>query len=133
MISVSEVEPNVYMAKRRVRLCAECVWPIPMFYTLHGVRPTDRRRDVKLCLGCRIAKVPERRLAKVSRGGPAAHQAVAYAIRKGELRRPSEFPCADCGGKAVEYDHRDYNKPLEVEPVCRRCNLRRGPAIPVAR
>jgi hypothetical protein len=40
--------------------------------------------------------------------------------------------CVDCGAQARDYDHRDYNKPLEVNPVCRRCNLRRGPAIEVA-
>jgi hypothetical protein len=40
--------------------------------------------------------------------------------------------CVDCGAQARDYDHRDYNKPLEVDPVCRRCNLRRGPAIEVA-
>ncbi|MFA5633142.1 MAG: hypothetical protein WC997_16665 [Porticoccaceae bacterium] len=31
---------------------------------------------------------------------------------------------------ATDYDHRDYRKPLSVEPVCRRCNLSRGYAIP---
>lgn len=58
-----------------------------------------------------------------------AHLEVARAIRRGELPRPSDFPCADCGGAAIEYDHRDYSKPLEVAPVCRRCNVRRGPAL----
>ena len=29
---------------------------------------------------------------------------------------------------AYDYDHRDYSKPLEVDPVCRRCNQMRGPA-----
>ena len=36
----------------------------------------------------------------------------------------------DCGAPARHYDHRDYNKPLEIEPVCVRCNLLRGHAIP---
>lgn len=58
-----------------------------------------------------------------------AHQAVARAIRGGDLQRPASHPCKDCGGVAVEYDHRDYSKPLAVDPVCRRCNLRRGAAI----
>lgn len=58
-----------------------------------------------------------------------AHVAVGRAVRRGELERPANFPCADCGGPATEYDHRDYQKPLEVEPVCRRCNLLRGPAL----
>lgn len=29
----------------------------------------------------------------------------------------------------MDYDHRDYTKPLSVEPVCRSCNKLRGPAI----
>lgn len=59
-----------------------------------------------------------------------AGQRVAAAIKKGELRRPNEFDCVDCGKPAQQYDHRDYNFPLKVEPVCRSCNLKRGPAIP---
>lgn len=55
---------------------------------------------------------------------------VAQAIRRGLLPHPKGLTCADCGGAAVEYDHRDYNRPLDVAPVCRRCNLRRGKAIP---
>ena len=55
---------------------------------------------------------------------------VARAVREGVLAHPASFPCVDCGGAATEYEHRDYNKPLEVEPTCRSCNLRRGPAIP---
>lgn len=58
----------------------------------------------------------------------AAHLAVARARRAGLLDAPRGKPCADCGGAAIEYDHRDYSEPLEVEPVCRRCNLLRGPA-----
>lgn len=58
-----------------------------------------------------------------------AHYQVARAIRKGELVHPRNFPCMDCGGASIHYDHRDYSKPLTVDPVCRRCNYRRGPAL----
>jgi hypothetical protein len=58
-----------------------------------------------------------------------AHYQVARAIRLGNLPHPSNFPCADCGGAAKEYDHRDYSKPLDVAPVCRGRNARRGPAL----
>lgn len=58
----------------------------------------------------------------------AAHRAVAKAIAAGALKPIGEHDCADCGVKAEHYDHRDYSKPLEVEPVCRRCNYRRGSA-----
>ena len=45
------------------------------------------------------------------------------SVRKGEL-------CADCGKRATEMDHRDYNRPRDVDPVCHRCNIKRGPGIP---
>lgn len=58
-----------------------------------------------------------------------AHRAVAKARKAGHLADPRTLTCVDCQAPAIEYDHRDYSKPLAVEPVCRRCNLRRGPAL----
>lgn len=58
-----------------------------------------------------------------------AHAAVHYAIKKGQLSPITDnTKCVDCGLPAEHYDHRYYGKPLEVEPVCRICNIRRGPA-----
>ena len=54
---------------------------------------------------------------------------VSRAVRVGMLPSASLLTCADCGGAAGEYDHRDYNFPLLVEPTCRGCNARRGSAI----
>jgi hypothetical protein len=54
---------------------------------------------------------------------------VQLAIRLGYIKPLSECICTDCGATATDYDHRDYNKPLDVDPVCRSCNFRRGPAI----
>jgi hypothetical protein len=36
--------------------------------------------------------------------------------------------CVDCADPASKYDHRDYGRPLDVEPVCQKCNHKRGPA-----
>ena len=63
-------------------------------------------------------------------GKEEAMAAVSAAIKAGQLPHPRGLRCADCSGPAVEYEHRDYNKPLQVDPICRGCNLRRGPAIP---
>ena len=57
--------------------------------------------------------------------------AVRRAIRDGILAHPTTSACVDCGQGAEQYDHRDYNQPLAVDPVCRGCNARRGPAIPL--
>lgn len=54
---------------------------------------------------------------------------VARAISKGLLPALNGLvACVDCGVVATEYDHRDYNRPLDVQPVCHQCNIRRGPA-----
>lgn len=54
---------------------------------------------------------------------------VAKAIREGRILPASEFKCVDCGAQACDYDHRDYSRRLDVEPVCRRCNITRGLAV----
>lgn len=59
-----------------------------------------------------------------------AHKMIQYRIAVGAMQPASAFPCADCGKPSTDYDHRDYTKPLEVEPTCRSCNLLRGPAFP---
>lgn len=63
-------------------------------------------------------------------GYAKAHQAVYRAVKRGALPRlDGTVDCVDCGAAAKHYDHRDYSKPLEVEPVCARCNRLRGSAI----
>ena len=58
-----------------------------------------------------------------------ATRQVTTLIRAGVLRKARECVCVDCGKPAFDYDHRDYLKPIEVQPVCRGCNQRRGPAL----
>lgn len=60
-------------------------------------------------------------------GKREARAAVGRAVANGQLPRASTLKCADCGGQARDYDHRDYSRPLDVEPVCRSCNKLRGP------
>lgn len=53
-----------------------------------------------------------------------------YAIKTGLIKKlDGSIPCVDCGGIATMYDHRDYTKPLAVDPVCRTCNSKRGASI----
>jgi len=57
---------------------------------------------------------------------------VELAVKRGDLTnlKTTNVACVDCGGRASVYDHRDYNKPLDVVPVCPSCNAARGPAAP---
>lgn len=102
------------MGKRQGTHCERC-----------GVVDLSRRHScARFCDTCQPA-----RFADI--GGTAAHKAVNKAVRAGILPKVSTQVCVDCGKPACDYDHRDYGKPLEVDPVCRSCNRRRGPARPV--
>lgn len=50
-------------------------------------------------------------------------------ISRGKVPPPGKHLCVDCGAVAEHYDHRDYSKPKDIEPVCRSCNFDRGPAV----
>lgn len=74
------------------------------------------------CLSCREqAEFVKRR----------AYAAVHREIRQGKLPNLAKqiVACVDCGQRADSYDHRNYDTPTVVEPVCNQCNLKRGPAI----
>lgn len=47
---------------------------------------------------------------------------LGWAIRTGTLARIDTCVCSGCGAKAQEYHHMDYNKPLDVVPMCKSCH-----------
>jgi hypothetical protein len=77
------------------------------------------QREVLICDGCEALRRPIQKRAV---------DAVRRAVKAGRLPAPSAYQCMDCARPAAVYDHRDYGKPLCVEPVCRSCNGKRGPA-----
>jgi hypothetical protein len=81
------------------------------------------------CSDCYSRLAPARRKKT---GGDYACGQVTKAVKNGLIPPAKDLLCVDCGKQATEYDHRDYNEPLKVEPVCHSCNMRRGPAIPLA-
>lgn len=83
---------------------------------------SHRHHLARVCFKCAGARANAPDMAK-------ARAAVAQAIKRGALVHPSILDCTDCGKQARDYDHRDYSKPLAVEPVCRSCNKLRGPGI----
>lgn len=61
-----------------------------------------------------------------------ARQLVKSAVRRGTLPRASEFPCSNCGTNRevnpkviLEYHHSDYDKPMDVVVLCRKCHIHR--------
>ena len=83
----------------------------------------DRDPRAKLCFPCVDKQT-------VKSGARYAHNIVGRAIKQGVLKPANQHICVDCSKPAFCYDHRDYNKPLDVVPVCRKCNHRRGSATP---
>ena len=57
-----------------------------------------------------------------------ASSLINAAIKRGTIAPAKQFKCTDCDAQASRYDHRDYDKPMEVVPVCVRCNQLRGNA-----
>lgn len=75
------------------------------------------------CDPCKKARFEMRRPVVL-----AAMRAIRRAVEAGDIPHARTLRCVDCGKPAFCYDHRDYTKPLRVEPVCRSCNVMRGPA-----
>ena len=95
------------------KLCADCNQEI-----------TGREPSARFCWICS-------NLRPRKNGQAQAAATVNKAVRNGILVPVATLTCVDCGKPAQCYEHRDYNKPLEVEPTCKGCNIRRGPAIPL--
>ena len=72
-----------------------------------------------ICTDCRV---------EIQAVRATAASAVRKAVNIGMLKPAKDCVCVDCGSSAKHYDHRDYSKPLTVEPVCQSCNAKRGMA-----
>ena len=97
-----------------------------------------RALDIAFCAQCSVY-IPRERWARMfcipcaaqrylRNGRIKAGQLLHREILAGRIPRPDTMACTDCGAHATQYDHRDYSKPFDVEPVCGSCNMRREPA-----
>lgn len=85
----------------------------------HGrERITEGKRRYKKTEKCREA---QRRYRENRPLRYAARMAVTVAIQTKEIPPASDLSCF-CGAPAAEYHHRDYAKPLEVDPLCTACH-----------
>ncbi len=103
---------------RKVLICVSCTNEI--------TNPTEHAGGWKrsYCIDCQdVARLRRRVLTK----------AVKQAIAAGTLLPPAAHECIDCGSQAYCYDHRDWQEPLNVVPVCRKCNIKRGCAANLLR
>ena len=95
-------------------------------------KKANRYPTARFCFSC-VEQRGSSRSEKWRKENPQAVRAmlaVSEAIFRGQLPMiKNKTKCVDCGETATVYDHRDYAKPLEVEPVCGSCNKNRGPGL----
>jgi len=90
----------------------------------------ERNTRLHYCVNC-FAIRAKKRLTQHTPIRYTATKVVSQAIRDGKLQHLSKkeshgLLCQDCNNPAQCWDHRDYSKPLNVDPVCFSCNLKRG-------
>lgn len=91
-------------------------------YTREKPEPTKERREQAAA----ASRESRKRYPEKSR----ARNAVARAIRRGELVRPDS--CAECGKRGpVEAAHDDYSRQLDVTWLCRRCHAKKDRGLHV--
>lgn len=111
---------------RTARLCTGCRETSKAAKQCPDCEAVHYRSTSPRCRACSRARWVFSDLAS---GRGIAASAVAKAKQEGGLSPPTGM-CTDCDQPAAMYDHRDYNRPLDVDPVCKGCNVRRKSAIP---
>ena len=91
------------------------------------MRPQVDKSDAGEALQVREKGVSVNRLEQAYRNAAYARlnrasALVNGAIRRGELVRPDRCPLCGAAGK-IEAHHWDYNAPLVVEWMCRKCHV----------
>lgn len=95
------------------------------------IRKTGRLLYCPPCGFDRATKTKYRKVWVPKTDNEMARLITKYAVKVGFLPHPADFHCVDCKRRPAKcYDHRDYSKPLHVDPVCIPCNASRGRGIP---
>lgn len=121
-IGVAASTVGHYCTGRRL-LAYKVALEVSEFLALHGVK----------CSAHTLTVSQERKLPSKSAGcdekiALLARCMVNAAVKRGIIPslKVGDVACVDCGGVADRYDHRNYARPLDVEPVCAACNQLRG-------
>jgi len=101
--------------------------PCGLIRSKESMQRSRERRKQRISEGIKIAPRKPEHLHPRQPIAALSQRCAQSAVRAGIIPPiTNETLCADCGGIATEYDHRDYSRPFDVEPVCRSCNLLRG-------
>lgn len=85
----------------------------------------DRLGKQRYCKACHAQHMRETRPKHSELKPNARKKATARAytnvyVKRGVIKKT---PCFKCGDEKVEAHHHDYDKPLEVTWLCRKCHL----------
>ena len=81
----------------------------------------ERRRELSK-LGIFTGGPGGKRTTPESKKHIRARGAVRTEVENGRIPHISTQNCVECGRPARYYHHEDYNKPLDVEPLCASCH-----------
>ena len=80
-------------------------------------RRTEKGRATARCHGIRYQeRHPDQRRVK---------HIVNHAVENNRMPRVTTLICTDCNKPAQHYHHDDYEKPLDVVPLCQICHIQR--------
>ena len=86
----------------------------------------DSRRGRQTALAKQFSVSRQRINQIVNEAASRARNKISKDVIYG-LRVPArKLKCVDCGANATQYDHRDYEKKADVDPVCLPCHKKRG-------
>ncbi|MBO1748925.1 hypothetical protein [Stenotrophomonas indicatrix] len=125
----AEISRREYFSKHRVAWCGQCL--VPWECVECKRRKAERAQEfIKNRKRRRDADWYFRPDGAERWWQHKCHSMVSSAVKRGLIPslKGGGYACVDCGSKAEEYDHRDYSRPFDVEPVCRACNRKRGTA-----
>ena len=106
--------------------CKETLNPRPVKSCQECGKDITKTHKQKYCQECGVTSHKKYGSGKQR----ASMSIVNIAVKSGILDKlDGSINCVDCGNPATEYEHRDYMKPLDVDPVCHKCNIKRGPAL----
>ena len=142
--NVKKLVYTVYMVEKRCTKCKQ-LKPISEFHKqkkgIHG-----RRADCKPCVLARVrkhqrhieikarrhdyellqtTKAKKRRYALANPEKVMAQRALNNEVKNGNMTKVDRLYCTDCSEPAQHYHHGDYDKPLDVTPLCARCHKQR--------
>ncbi len=93
----------------------------------------NRHGKYRYCLNCHNAYMRENRVKHRDLPPEARFKANARAYAKVYIKRGllKKEPCEKCGSMFSECHHQNYNYPLVVNWLCRKCHLQLHKEIPI--